>query len=371
MNIEKGRISASQLFFLGVGFFLGSILNVTLASGLAKQETWLALLGGFILSIPFIWSQLRLATLFPAKNLIQINDLVYGRYLGKFISLLYIWFFGSLVSINLRYFGDFFLTFIMPDTPLSVFLIFLAMACAYTVNRGLETIAKTAVFYVLIVFFFIVMTTLLLCGEMQFGNLLPIGVIPLKDLGKGIFILAVVPFLETVVFLMIIPSVRPLTRGINRYGFALAMGCLILLIICLRDIATLGNTFPIFTAPFLEAGRLISLAKIFTRMELLIATGLLLGQFIKVSIFYYGSVLSLAQLFNLNSLHPLILPFGALTVGLAILVAESTIEQAVAILHYYAIYAIPFEFILPPLTFLLAKTRGLPKKKRGEAIREY
>jgi len=364
MTIERGKISCFQLFFLCLGFFQGSELTLAFASGVTKQSTWLAVSGGFCLSIPLFLVYLNLAKKFPNKNLVQIHDLVYGPYLGKLVSFLYIWLFLSLISLNLRFFGDFFLTFIMPETPLIVFVIAMTCACAWAVNRGLESFARTVIFYVLVFTAIFILNTLLLTGKMSPLNLSPIIAVPGKILFKGMLTIAAVPFLETIVFMMIIPYAGSPSRVKKDYGAALATAAVFLMVTCLRNAMVLGDQYPLVTSSTFETIRLINLAKVFTRMELLAALGLLLAQFIKITVFYYGTVLSLAQTLNLRSYQPLIWPVGGLAAGLAVLAFGSNIEQGYSGSHYHPIYTIPFEFIIPAITLLVAKLRGLPAKAK-------
>jgi len=362
VSIKKERLSGSLLFFLTLGFVQGSSLTLTLASGIAQQNTWLALLGGFILGAPFIWTYFALMKRFPGRNLIQINDLVFGGYLGKFISLLYIWFFFTLIALDLRFYGDFFLIFIMPETPPIVFLAAMTIVCAYTARRGLETIARLTVFIVMMGFFFFGVDTILLAGHLQFTNLLPLFSVSGKELLKSSHNLTATVFCETLVFMMIIPYGRSFTGSKRGFSHALALGTLFLIGTVIRDVLAIGNLYPLCVAPTLEAIRLINLAKVLTRMELLVAIAHLATEYIKICVFYYAAALGLAQLFKLRSYQPLILPLGGLAVGLAVLAFGSSIEQGYAGTHYYPIYTILFELILPVITLLLAKVRDLPNK---------
>jgi spore germination protein KB len=361
MSIEKGKISPSLLFFLALGFIQGSTLTVGFISGTTKQNSWLGVLGGFLLSLPFVWINVTLMSKFASRNLVQIHDLVYGPILGKFISVLYISYFLMLISINLRGYGDWFLIFIMPETPLIVFIIGMSLTCAFTINKGLEVLARTVVLYVLTASAIFILDNLLVISNMKFTNFLPLMAVPLKDLFKGMYTMAAIPFSETVIFMMIVPYTQKAANAKKGFVYGSAAGAIYLLLTALRDIAVLGNLYPVVTSPTYETVRMINLIKVFTRMELVAALGLLILQFIKISICYYGTVVSIAQLLGLRSYKPLILPIGGLAVGLAVLIVGSNMEQAYSASHYYPVFSSLFEFILPVLTFITAMIRGLPK----------
>ena len=93
MNVEKGKICSMQLFFLFAVFVQGSVLLFDFAIGISESQTWMVILIGLGLAIPFVLSYVALAKRFPGMNVVQINDAVYGRFLGKTLSLYYIFFF--------------------------------------------------------------------------------------------------------------------------------------------------------------------------------------------------------------------------------------------------------------------------------------
>jgi len=83
MSIEKGKISGQQLLFLIAGFVHGSVLLIDFTVGITEHQTWMVILAGLIITVPVILSYVVLAKRFPEMNLVQINDMVYGRFLVK------------------------------------------------------------------------------------------------------------------------------------------------------------------------------------------------------------------------------------------------------------------------------------------------
>jgi spore germination protein KB len=96
-----------------------------------------------------------------------------------------------------------------------------------------------------------------------------------------------------------------------------------------------------------------------------VAIVLLVTLFIKTSVFYYATVLSTAQLFNLRSYLPLVLPIGIICIAVAIMAADSTMEQAYSATDVWLFYMTPIEILLPLITLLIAKIRGLSEKQGG------
>lgn len=366
MRIEKGEISSTQLMFLVAGFIQGSTLIITFAFMVTKHDTWLAVLAGWAISLPFVLVYIAIAQKFPEKNLVQINDLVYGPYLGKLLSAFYIWYFLLTTGQNLRFLGDFILTYIMPETPLVVILIMFTFICAWAVRSGIEVIARCSGIFVAISLVIVVFTFVLLLKDMKFTNFLPVLETPLKDFIHATHIVVIIPFGEMYTFLMVIPYLNKIKQARSSVLMGLFIGGATLITVTVRDIAVLGITSAIMVQPSFEAVRLIDIAKILTRLEILVAIVLLVTFFVKTSVFYYATVLGTAQLFNLRSYLHLVLPMGIICIALAIMVADSTMEQAYSSSDVWLFYMTPLEILLPSLTLLIAKMRGLSEQQGGK-----
>lgn len=365
MRLEKGVISSSQLMFLVTGLIQGSALTVAFITKIAKQDIWLVVLSGLVISLFLALIYISLAQKFPSKNLIQINDIIYGPYVGKLISALYLYFFLLIIPANLRFIGDFSLTYLMPETPMSVILIMFMFICAWAVRKGIEVIARTSIILVVITIIISLFTFVLLLKDMQLTNFLPILELSLKDYIQSTHIMMAIPFGEVLVFFMVIPYVNNIKQAKSSVLLGLIIGGLTILSVTVKFIAVLGITSTIMTSPYFEAVRLIDIAGIITRLEILVAIGLLITVFLKVSIFYYATVLGIAQLLNLRSYLPLVLPIGIICISLSFFLYASPVEEVESAVSIWPIWSIPFELLFPLSSLLIAKIRRLPKKQGG------
>lgn len=366
MKLEKGMISSSQLMFLIISFIQGAHLTIGFISGMTKHDIWLVVLGALLISLPFILIYAILSQRFPGKNLIQMNDMIYGPYLGKFISALYVLFFLTIAAENMIFVGYFLTTYIMPETPIWIILIMFAFICAWAVRNGIEVIARCSFLFIIITAVSILVVTLLLVKDMKFTNFLPVFEIPLKDFIQGVHVVATISFCEIVVFLMIISSTNKIKQAKSAILLGLILGAVQLLIVVVRDTAVLGILETIMASPSFEVVRLVDIAHIITRLDILIAIVLLVTMFMKVSIFYYATVLGLAQLLKLRSYVPMVLPIGVFIISYAVLASDSNIEYTYIAANIWPIAALPLEFIIPSLSLLIAIIRGLPKKQGGK-----
>jgi spore germination protein KB len=362
--LVKEKISSSQLTILITGFILGSFLLVTFSVGITRHDTWIAVLLGCLASMGFAYLYLTLASWFPGRTLIEINDIIYGTILGKIISILYIWFFFSLSALNLRVMGEFFITFFLQGTPPVIIYIMITFICAWAVREGIEVISRTSFLLVIITATIIITLTLLLVNEMRFENLLPILEVSVPKLIHGSHIIAAIPFGEAIVFIMVIAYLNK-EKEIKKSVYpAYIFSGIIMLIITIRNAAVLGNTDSIFLSTPFQAARLVNIGDILTRIEVLILIAMLATIFLKISMFYFASVTGVARLLKLRSYTPLVAPFGILSICLTIIMFRFSPEISYFGANVFPIYSLPFEVFIPLLSLIIGKIKGYPKREQ-------
>lgn len=366
MKIEKGLISNSELIFLIGGFIQGSTLLTTFMIGATKQDTWLVVILGTIISIPIILIYIFLIKKFPNKNIIQMNKIIYGKYLGILVSLLYIWFFFSLATLNLKVVSAFLTTYILPETSEATIIFMFVLICAYGIKKGFEVIARCSFIFVILSSVIILLTFILLIKDMDFTSFLPILEAPPKSLLFGTHLMSIIPICEIITFMMIIPYVNDKKQVPKSIFKGVAIGALTILIVILRDIAILGVTANIMYLPSFEAVRLIDIAGISSRLEVLDSIVLLITFFLKICVLYYATVFSIAQTFELHSYDFLILIIGIILLIHTLIVFDSIMEHSFWGASTAATYSLFFEVLIPLLSLIIVVIRKLPKKMGGE-----
>ena len=366
MNIEKGKICSWQFLFLIAGFVQGSVLLIDFTVGITEHQTWMVILAGLAVSAPFLLSYTLLAKRFPGMNVVQINDMVYGRFLGKIVSIYYIFFYLMTLSFNIRDVGELYTTFLMPDTSFIFLLVVFTATCAYAVTKGIEVLARVSHLFVVTGVFVIISTFTLLIDQMDFSNFLPFFELPFIRIFQGIHIMSAIPFGETIVFLMIIGSLNKTGHEVRNTFIGLLIGALSLIIVAVRNTAVLGRTQTIWTAASFQSTRHIDIGTVLTRMDFLVGIAQTVLIFFKCSLFFYALVTALAQLFGLKSYLPLVLPLAGIEVIIAATVFQSPIDHAEITQNAGIIYSAPLMFVIPPLSLLIAKIRGVPKHERGK-----
>lgn len=105
--MKKEKISYSQLFYTVICYIQSFSLLMSFSFSLSGKDTWFAYLLGSAFAFIFLLINLAVMRYFPGKNLIQINEQLYGKKVGKIISILYLSYFFILSSLNLRDMNNF------------------------------------------------------------------------------------------------------------------------------------------------------------------------------------------------------------------------------------------------------------------------
>lgn len=366
MKLENGEISNSQLMLLILCFLQGAILTINFTYSVTKHDTWIAVLASFAITLLITLVYLAIARKFPGKNLVQIDDIVFGPYLGKAISAIYIWFFFQLIIHYMYFFNSFWITYIMPETPRAAFLIMLVFVCALAVRKGIEVIARCSFLFTIIVAVAVLAVTVLLLQDMKLTNLLPVLEVKPIDFIHGVHILLAISFCDILVFLMIIPYTNNNKKVKKPVLLGLCLSTAQLMIVVLRDPAVLGARLAVVSSASFAVTRQIDIANVLTRLDILLAITLLVTIFLKITVFYYVTVLGIAQLLKLRSYIPLILPIGAICTAIASRLYESDMEQIYAGINVWPFYAVINEFVIPIITLIVIGIRRLPKKQGGK-----
>ncbi|MCO5387481.1 endospore germination permease [Desulfosporosinus sp.] len=362
MRLERGEISSSQLMFLISCFIQGGLFPLSFSYSISKHDTWLALIAAFIIGIFIVLIYIALASKFPGKNIIEINDLIYGPYFGKLVSLQYIYFFIISLSGYLWFIGDFVLTFIMPETPIIVIMTMFTFICAWAVRKGIEVIARLSVIFVFIPGIIILLTFALLLKNMEFTNFLPVFEVPLEDFIQSTNIIMHISVCEVLVFLMVIPYMNKPKQAKRSVLLGIISGGLILLTGIVRNIAALGPLSEIVTDPSLLTVSLINIGKIISRLEVLVSMAEILLLFIITSVFYYAAVLSVAQITKLRSYLPVVIPIGIIGISLSLISYDSRMQFSYSTMYITPLLSMHIYIVIPLMSLIVAKLRKLPQR---------
>ncbi|MCM3095710.1 GerAB/ArcD/ProY family transporter [Priestia megaterium] len=366
--MEKAKISGSQLFTLMILFEFGSafILPISIE---AKQDAWISILFGMIGGLLLFLVYYQLYRYYPDLLLVEFTQKIMGKWIGRLISFLYIFYFANIASRVIRDFGDMLLTFAYPDTPLFIVNALLIIVVIYTVSKGIEVLARASqllfsLFYLSAISGFI----LIVCaGIIDFTNLQPVleeGIwLPLKvALTQNIYF----PFGETVVFLMILPYIKNMSKGIGLS--AIGLTGINLMITMIINVSVLGVSLTARSQfPLLSTVESIQVADFLERLDVFFMLTAVIGGFFKISVFFYATVIGTANLFKIKSPSRICFPLGLVLLLYSLSLAnnyEELLQEALKILPFSL--NIHFQVILPLLLLTVAFFKNRGKRKKSD-----
>jgi spore germination protein KB len=366
--MEKAKISASQLFILMVLFELGTSLLLPIAMD-AKQDAWLAILLGMVGSFVLFLVYHKLYWYYPDLLPTEYMQKIMGKAMGTVLAFLYILYFIYDVARVLRDIGEMLLTFAYPDTPLFIASALLILVTIYTVQKGIEVIARSG--EILFIFMYILAVTgfiLIVCsGLIDFTNLQPVleeGILPIL---KVIFSqILYFPFGEAIVFTMILPYLKNPKKAKVTMLCATGLSGINLVITMLINISVLGVDLTARSQfPLLSTVQSIQVADFLERLDVFFMLALVIGGFCKISILFYAAVIGTANLFKIKSPSRLSYPLGLLILFMSMTISsnfQEHLHEGIGIEMF--VLHIPLLAIIPPLLLLVAFLKNR-KKQRG------
>ncbi|MFF5400227.1 endospore germination permease [Peribacillus butanolivorans] len=357
--LEKGKIGSRQLTILVILYTIGdSILVIpSIVASEAKQNGWVS--GIFSVAIApllvvFLYDALRKC--YPDLTLVEYSQKILGKWLGIAISLLFISYFFITTATYLREIGDFMTSQIMPDTPIQVIMFLFMSIVLMSARLGLEPLARSA--EILFPFVVILLSSLmiLLLPEIKFQNLQPVWEGGLKPVIRGSVPFIVIPFIESVAVLMILPFVSQKDRIRKSLFVGQLLAGSVLIIITMLAILVLGVDLTAKEIyPSYKLAQKINIANFLTRLEAILAIIWFITIFFRFSLFFYVTVLGLAQTLKLQDYRPLVFPFGMILLVFTLIMAPNTVYYSNFILDIWPFYAMTFGFLLPLLLLTIAK----------------
>jgi spore germination protein KB len=355
-SMNKQVISSRQAICIITVYICGS--SVVLGGFTdAEQDSWLSLLLAQIIVMPVLIIYARIMKLYPEKNIYEIINILFGRVIGKAITILFTWYAIHLAALVLRNFSEFIEIVAMPETPQLPLMISMILVTVYLARNGIQILGKWSVIVLPIIVLIMFLTIALLLGAMDFSNILPIMNHSTKVIFSGAYQIFTFPFAETVLFLAVADSVNKKDNPYKIYSCGVAFGALILLFVLFRNIEAIG---PVLMKseyfPSYIAARIINVSDFLVRIEGSISINFIFGGITKITLCLLAASKGLASLFNIQDYKKVLLPVSLSALALCSILYTSTIEM-INFLKIYSIYVIPFQIIIPVLVWIGAEIR--------------
>ncbi|MFD2924548.1 GerAB/ArcD/ProY family transporter [Halobacillus naozhouensis] len=356
--IEKGRISNIQAAMLAITSLtiVGHLILLTLVLQQSGRDGWIAAIGGAILGLIGIITLVKLSRYFPGLTLIEIL-FQHFSWPGKIIGVLYLVYFFIMVTLGTRLFAEAFKK-VMDETPMWAFVTVILLLTTYIVYLGLETLGRLNQIMLPVLVIIAMAVVFLTMGEKKdYTNLLPI-------MGDGLMPVTVGSlsvmgwFGEFVILGMILPYVqRP--EKLVKTGVGVAVVTLIFFLGPITGpVALFGaEQAAKMSLPTYSEVRYIEAGNVINRFDAIAVILWTVGLMIRISLFFYGLSLGLAQALRLNTYRPLVIPLAWLIGVGSILFASNYPELNEFLFKSYVPLNILMGAVIPLTLFILGLMR--------------
>ncbi|MED4886305.1 endospore germination permease [Lysinibacillus fusiformis] len=360
--MEKEVISSRQFTIITCLLSIGTailIIPSTIASS-SMQDAWIAASIGVVLSLLVVKLFLTLGNQTPTLNFIEANEKILGGFLGKITVIGFL----SLTLFSggelLYFIGIFMKTEVMPETPTLAFALLFSIIIMYAAYLGLETFARSAEIlfpmFILIFIFFIVCIT----PQIKFENIQPIMEASKTSMFYSIFRFMSVFSFSLVMLLMIYPASVNVQQS-SKKGFYIGtiLGGFVLVTLITLSILVLGAANTAYrTFPSYALAQRISIGNFLQRIEIIMAFMWIASIFIRTFMYFYTTVVGIAQIMKLKDHRPLILPMGIIMIGLSQILHPDIVHSDNYNNEIWPIYSFVFTILLPILLLIVAVIRN-------------
>lgn len=355
--MNKETISDKQGISLIIMFIIGT--SSIIVTGLdAKKDLWLATILAICMALLMVLVYARLHYIFPGKDLFDILEICFGKFIGKGIGLLYTWFAFHLTSLILRDFGEFYTVVATPETPMIVTMIITAFLSTWILKEGIEVLGRFSEFFLIPIVSLTFITILLLIPDMHINNIRPMFYEGIKPIIKGALGAFSFPFAEIIIFTMIFSTLKWKKSSYKVYIPGLLIAGVVIFFTSLTNVLVLGviTASNMYFPSYISATR-VNVGEFLQRTEILIAFIFLIGGFVKMSICLLAACKGITKIFSYQDYRFIVTPLTLLLINLAYLISDNTREFYKWSLEIWPYYAFLFQVILPVFIFIAAEIK--------------
>ncbi len=361
--MEKEIISSRQFTIITLLYSIGTAILIIPASIAqdVKQDAWIVATVGVLLSLLLIKLFVSLGRKTPNLTFVEANEKILGKFIGKFTSIGFIILTFFSAGELLYFIGNFMKTEVMPETPTTSFALLFSLIIIFATYLGIEVFARSAeILFPLFMFIFIVFVVCI-SPEIKIENIQPVFEASSKSIILSVFSFMSIFSFPMVVLLMIFPSMVNVQKSAQK-GFYIGtiVGGIVLIIIIALSILVLGATNTSQRAfPSYALAQRISIGNFLQRIEIIMAFMWIASIYIRTFIYFYASVIGIAQILKIKDYRPLILPLGMIFIVLSQIVHPNIVHSDNYNKEIWPLFSAVFAILLPILLLFVAKLRKI------------
>lgn len=334
----------------------------------AKKDSWIAVLIAVFFAILVAIMYARLLSLFPEKNFFDIIKICFGKYLGKIIIGLYIFFVIQQTANETQDLSFFVQLYLLPKYHYVIPVIICSVVVAISAKLGVESFGRTGELLVVVPIILIVTIAFALIPNMNLNNIQPSFYEGFAPVAKGAYFVFVYPFCATLINISVIFSFTKKRNSIYKIFITGSLiGGAIVLITCLMGLLVLGDKIvSMIYYPNFWAVAIIKVGTFIQRLDIIVFIAVIIGNFTELVAGLIVSCKGTAKIFNFSDYKFLVSP-------IILLIIISAFWDVDSIMRYFEYnrklmwptYVLQFAFTFPFITWFTAeiKTRLQNKVK--------
>ena len=351
------QISSFSYYTFILHIMVGTHLILGISSRL-EQDAWVAGVIGTAVSLILFIFYYRMYQMSGKVTVSDLHQYAYGKKIGRVITFLYgvcFWGIASTILANIVFFVQMIL---LPYTSFYLLVIPVCILLGYILFLRFGAFARTSIisfFIIAFVCFFLVLLAYF-NGIFYIERLQPFLIHSVPMLVQGIFPdVFSIPFAEIFLLFVFLPMVSQ-TKGIwwKSLGVILiAGGALVFMMLITAGIIG-GSLMNELNFPILKATEKITLLEFIKRLDLVTLVFFVLGTFMKLGLFIFGSFFMFKE--SLVKIREDVLIFvmiSLLTLGLLMVLPAISYEMLSEFFRndFPYVFIFPFAYIFPLITF--------------------
>ncbi len=362
--INEGKFGTAEAVYLTTLVIASKAFYTSIRVMIKNTGTaaWYMTLVSCLTSIIFFLLISLVMKRFPGKNLVEIFELVTGKFFGKILTLLFSVYFVYYAGSSLREFLEMIKAYNLPYTPPSL-IIFAFMAVVVVLTYiGLEGMARfaTVIFYP--VFIGIAIILVLAYPYYNVRAIFPIGGYGITETLKSGFLRSSA-YDEVIILAFIINSIDGV-KSFKKVGtLSIFISGIVFAFTCLCNIMAFDYTMSSENVSDLfQLARVIYFSRFFQRIESIFLFIWIIASLITVGLAFYIAISSFCKAFKISNHRPLILQFAFLTFMVTLL-PEGLIELAKSNIVVMREYSMVLVYGIPILVLFISVIFG----KKGDS----
>lgn len=262
----------------------------------AKQSVWLLPIIGAVVFLPMILMQCFMMKSCGYQGYAQLNDLVYGKIIGRIITGVYMVWAVFLSAYNIRLFAERISNTLFPFTDRLLFIGIMIFLCAYSIRMGITASFRTSSIFVVFVLITLGMSCLLLFNRIETKNLMPITSDEIIPLVMGVpTSLAILTYF--ILNFFFIDNVKKPDKLVKNSLITLTVTAVVQTLMLLVPIGMFGSKLAFkMNSPFFDAVKNINVFGAIEKMDAVIVVILILADFSIVLGFIFTALKALAHI---------------------------------------------------------------------------